>query len=99
MWTLKKYIITSSEQIENELIETEEAIFAVTRNLCETIIKQNSKKSSKAVLEMAQMMKVQLKRRKELIYAFNVIQEFEWTVPKSENFTKVTENQLKRCGL
>ena len=96
---MKKFIITSSDQISNEIFQAEEDIFAVTRTLCESIIKQDSKKSSKDVLEIAQMIKVQLKRRRELISTFNIIEEFEWTVPKSENFTKVKKNQLKRCGL
>ena len=96
---MKKYIITSSNQISNEILQTEEEIFAVTRNLCESIIKQNSKKSSKAVLEMAQMIKIQLNRRENLISTFVIMEEFEWTVPKSENFVKVTENQLRGCEL
>lgn len=96
---MKKYIITSSDQIADEILETEEWIFGMAKNLCDSIIKQDLKKISKSDLDNAQMIKVQLNRRKELISAMRIIEEFEWTVPKSENFTKVTENQLKRCGL
>ena len=95
----KQFIITSSDQISSELLDADFTIFEMAEELANLIISQGLKKQTKDDLLTAKILKSQIERRWRLVSAMDVIDEFECTVPKSENFTKVTEAQLRKGGL
>lgn len=83
-------ILTSSEQLRDELIDCEVWMLNAIEHLVDQIKNNNLEE------DFIPMMEAEIERRRKLYDAIDIIEEFENTVPKSKNFTKISSQDLNR---